>query len=78
MIKILLFTNLKEKFGEDEMEWQGAGLSVSGLKSQLADRLNVKDELASVMTAVNEEFVDDAYVLEKGDVVAFIPPVSGG
>lgn len=30
------------------------------------------------MAAVNEEFAGDEDVLNDGDVVAFIPPVSGG
>lgn len=33
---------------------------------------------AGVRVAVNEEFVGDELVLHDGDVVAFIPPVSGG
>ena len=30
------------------------------------------------MTAVNEEFVQDDEVIQDGDEIAFIPPVSGG
>jgi molybdopterin converting factor small subunit len=30
------------------------------------------------MVAVNEEYVDTNYILKDGDVVALIPPVSGG
>jgi molybdopterin synthase sulfur carrier subunit len=32
----------------------------------------------TVMTAVNEEFAPDDTVIEDGDEIAFIPPVSGG
>ena len=31
-----------------------------------------------VMTAVNHEYVDDNYLLENEDEVAFFPPVTGG
>ncbi|WP_042349798.1 molybdopterin converting factor subunit 1 [Bacillus massiliigorillae] len=78
MIKILLFTNLKEKFGKDSIDWQGSGLTVAELKEQLINEFQVADELQAVMTAVNEEFVDATYKLNEGDTVAFIPPVSGG
>ena len=30
------------------------------------------------MTAVNEEFAQDDEVIQAGDEIAFIPPVSGG
>ncbi len=34
--------------------------------------------IASIRFAVNESFADDSYQLRNGDVVAAIPPVSGG
>jgi len=34
--------------------------------------------LEGVRVAVNEEFSDDSHCLNEGDIVAFIPPVSGG
>lgn len=78
MIKILLFTNLKEKLGKDNLDWQGNGLTITQLKEQLISEFGLEDELQAVMTAVNEEFVDVTYTLIEGDTVAIIPPVSGG
>ncbi|WP_019241119.1 MULTISPECIES: molybdopterin converting factor subunit 1 [Bacillus] len=78
MINILLFTNLKEKFGKDNMEYNGNGKSISQLKEQLIAEFQLAEELKAVMVAVNEEFVDEDYILVDGDTVAFIPPVSGG
>jgi molybdopterin synthase sulfur carrier subunit len=30
------------------------------------------------MAAINEEFAPNEEVIQEGDVIAFIPPVSGG
>lgn len=38
----------------------------------------VERMITSLRFAVNEEFCDDAHVLRDGDVIALIPPVSGG
>ena len=35
-------------------------------------------QLDHVMTAVNEEYALPTDMLSSGDIVAFIPPVSGG
>jgi len=46
-----------------------------------ADRLERvlgTDRLQGVMCAVNERYADPATALAEGDVVAFLPPVSGG
>ncbi|WP_163099635.1 molybdopterin converting factor subunit 1 [Peribacillus alkalitolerans] len=77
MIRILFFAHLKEAVGLAEMEWLGEGNSLEELKKHLHRELGLEG-LASVMTAVNEEFADDETMLKAGDVVAFIPPVSGG
>jgi molybdopterin synthase sulfur carrier subunit len=34
--------------------------------------------LADILVAVNQEFAGPGYVLQEGDEVALIPPVSGG
>lgn len=34
--------------------------------------------LDRVIVAVNEEFVTNEEMIQAGDIVAFIPPVSGG
>jgi sulfur-carrier protein len=77
MIKILFFAHLKEAVGSAEMEWPDEGNSIEELKKHLHRELGLEG-LDTVMTAVNEEFADDETMLKAGDVVAFIPPVSGG
>ncbi|HJA40751.1 MAG TPA: molybdopterin converting factor subunit 1 [Firmicutes bacterium] len=77
MVKILWFAHLSEAVGKRELEIEVAGMTVAALKKQLQEQYPDL-VLEHVLTAVNEEYVADDMVLDNGDVVAFIPPVSGG
>lgn len=77
MIKVLLFASLREKTGKDMIEIEGVGWTIQKLKDQGFTEYEL-EELSHVMVAVNEEYRPDDYVLQSGDVVAMIPPVSGG
>ena len=55
------------------------GATVLELRSVLVDRHpRLQVGMKSIRFAVNEEFANDATVLQAGDEVALIPPVSGG
>ncbi|QQK78797.1 molybdopterin converting factor subunit 1 [Salicibibacter cibi] len=77
MIQVLLFARVQEEAGTDRLEADVAGESIRELKRWMEDRYPVSS-LARTMTAVNEEFANDDEVINEGDTVAFIPPVSGG
>ncbi|PAF11588.1 molybdopterin synthase sulfur carrier subunit, partial [Shouchella clausii] len=53
-----------------------SGKTIAELKQLLEEEFGLM--LDSVMAAVNEEFASDEEVIQNGDTVAFIPPVSGG
>jgi molybdopterin synthase sulfur carrier subunit len=54
-------------------------LSVSALLQSLEERHSaLRGRLETVRVAVNEEFTELSTVLRGGEVVALIPPVSGG
>jgi len=76
MIKILYFASLKEKTKLESEQMEAAGKTIAELRTLLMDRHPIK--LDRVMIAVNEEFTDEETVLNDGDTVDFIPPVSGG
>ncbi len=76
MINILLFANLQEAIGESSVTWNELPITVGELKQKITEKYNVP--LQSVMVAVNEEYAEDQLELKAGDVVALIPPVSGG
>lgn len=77
MIQVLLFARVQEEVGTDRLEADVAGKSIKELKRWMEDRYSVSS-LARTMTAVNEEFAGEEEVINEGDTVAFIPPVSGG
>lgn len=77
MNKVLFFAHLRDAVGEEFLRIDASGKSVGELKAELAAIYNLP-KLDSVMTAVNEEFAQDDEVIQDGDEVAFIPPVSGG
>lgn len=77
MITVLLFAHLREQFGARELKIEEQSITVADLRKQLQEKYEFLDT-NSVMIAVNEEFADDADVIEAGDTVALIPPVSGG
>jgi sulfur-carrier protein len=77
MNKILFFAHLRDAVGEEFLTLDASGKTVAELKAELARNYNLP-KLDTVMTAVNEEFAPDDEVIQNGDEIAFIPPVSGG
>jgi molybdopterin synthase catalytic subunit len=79
-IRVLYFQVLRHKIGTSE-EWLEApeGTTVSDAVGLLAARHPVLDAVrASLLAAVNEEWVPDETPLRDGETLALMPPVSGG
>lgn len=77
MNKILFFAQLRDIVGSESMESNAGGKTVAELKAELA-QLYKTANMDAVMTAINEEFASDDEIIQPGDIIAFIPPVSGG
>ena len=77
MNKILFFAHLRDSVGEEFIKINASGKTVAELKEELIRNYKLP-KLDTVMTAVNEEFAQDDEVIQDGDEIAFIPPVSGG
>lgn len=77
-LRILFFASLRDVSGisETQIDFE-AGKSIADLWQILSAGF---DSLpAKVLCAVNQEYVDNDYLLQKGDrEVAFFPPVTGG
>lgn len=76
MNKIMFFAHLRDRVGEESVTKDVSGKTISELKQMLEENYGLK--LDSVMAAVNEEFASDDEIIQAGDTIAFIPPVSGG
>lgn len=77
MNKILFFAHLKDAVGEESIRMDVSGKTVAEVKELISKEYDLQ-KLDTAMTAVNEEFSSDEDVIQPGDEIAFIPPVSGG
>lgn len=77
MIKLLLFAHLQEEVGQSELMIETDKMTVEQLKTWVKNEYTVSN-IESVMVAVNEQYAIDTDELKSGDVVALIPPLSGG
>jgi molybdopterin synthase catalytic subunit len=79
-VRLLFFATLKDIIGAREMQLElPKGATVSDVLTRLESSYpRVKDYRPVVLTAVNEEYVDQSALVEDGDEVAIFPPVSGG
>ncbi|WP_138418572.1 molybdopterin converting factor subunit 1 [Aquibacillus sediminis] len=77
MIKVLLFAHLQEEVGKHQLEVDDTNITVRNLKDNLQSDYQLR-QMDQVMVSVNEEYALEDDVVHDGDVVAFIPPVSGG
>jgi len=55
-----------------------ADATISSLKVQLLTNYPQLENINSYAIAVNEEYATDKTLLKENDVIAIIPPVSGG
>ena len=78
-IKTLFFGITADLVDASELEIDAKEkISITGFKALLKDKFIQLENIDSYAIAINEEYATDENTLEKGDVVAIIPPVSGG
>ena len=78
-ITVLLFGIIRDLIGENILKLDlEKAISIGQLKQGLLKKYNNLQQYSNFSIAVNEEYVDLNYVLQPNDVVALIPPVSGG
>jgi len=78
-VQILFFGITSDLLGASNLELEVVEAStVANLKSLLKEKYPQLKNIASYAIAVNESYAVDDLVLEEKDVVAIIPPVSGG
>ena len=78
-INVLLFGISADLVGASSLELDLLkNATVSDFKHTLQKEYNQLNQLNSYAIAVNESYADDTNILKENDVVAIIPPVSGG
>jgi len=77
MITILLFAHLQDEIGQRELKLDITEITVKDLKQTLTESYHLT-QMETTMVAVNEEYALEYDIIHAGDVVALIPPVSGG
>lgn len=78
-IRVLFFGITTDLTGENQIEITiDENLSIENLKQILKDKYPSLAHMNSYSIAVNEEYANYDVFLKPNDVVAIIPPVSGG
>ena len=78
-LKILFFGITTDLIGASNSNESFAdGISVFYFKNQLVEKYPKLKNINSYAIAVNESYATDEQVLFDNDVVAIIPPISGG
>ena len=84
MIDVLFFASIREQLGTGRLSLplEAEHSTITSLRKHLiADQGGSWGDVLcadNVVIAVNQEVVNDQYVLRDGDELAFFPPVTGG
>jgi sulfur-carrier protein len=77
-ITILYFGQLKEQAGTDKEVIDSKTNTVSEIYQQLKERHGLSLSFKNLRAARNETFCEGTDTIRDNDVIAFMPPMSGG
>jgi molybdopterin synthase sulfur carrier subunit len=79
-VNVRFYASLRETIGQREITLTlPDGATVEHVRARVGETYPlVKPFLPNVVCAVGEEYVPVTHTLREGDLVALIPPVSGG
>jgi len=77
-INILFFGKLKESWQSAQFNWQSNAQNIEKLYAELLEQSISTPHKDSIKVAINDEFMTWESSFKDGDVIAFLPPVSGG
>jgi molybdopterin converting factor small subunit len=78
-VKVIAFGIAKDILGGKELILPFTGThSITDLRKALIHQFPAFEALSSLQFAVNEDYVNEDYIIKENDEVVLIPPVSGG
>ena len=78
-IKLLLFGITRDLLNANEVSFEVLeNSSIKNLKKELHSKHPSLENINSYAIAVNENYATDDLILQENDIIAIIPPVSGG
>ncbi|HEY9170112.1 MAG TPA: MoaD/ThiS family protein [Lutibacter sp.] len=78
-IQLLFFGIATDLAGENSVSYElKSAATIGELKKDLLKKYSKLKNIEDFAIAVNEEYAENDVVLQENDVVAIIPPVSGG
>ena len=78
-VSVLFFGITTDLVGENNLKLDiKEAINVSSFKDFLKEKFPTLDKINSYAISVNEEYAEDNLVLKENDLIAIIPPVSGG
>lgn len=77
-VKLVAYGIAKEILGGSTLVYPCEGQTIAALKQSLEADYPAFAKLRSLDFAINEDYQADSYVIQPGDEVVIIPPVSGG
>jgi len=78
-IEILLFGILRDVVGENKLSKEVvSGITLENLRQDLSVTYPDLRQYQNYSIAVNETYAENTYSIKENDIVALIPPVSGG
>ena len=78
-VHLLFFGIVTDLIGQSSLEMElDSNSSVDDFKKELQSRFQRLTEINSYAIAVNENYATGETILKENDVIAIIPPVSGG
>lgn len=78
-IKTLFFGITTDLVNASELQIEvDENISIGTFKNVLKNRFSTLEKIDSYAIALNEEYAQDEVILKEKDIVAVIPPVSGG